>query len=313
MAKELTKQVIEDFIYQTNGIFNVRDLWNEKGIMSQEGKATLRTILNRLKNDGVIAPLKKDGEWRLVDKVVEKIDWQSADPRNEVKLKFPFELENFVKIYPHSIILLAGDKGVGKTSFVNNFIVKNMSNFKIDLFCNQETSAEQLHERFQHLHIPNPSPFDVYERYENYADVIIPGHLSIIDYLVVEGEFFYAGREISEIMKKIGNGIGFIVMQKPPDQISTYKGQRNIIERDLAYGGASTAWRAQLYLVMRDTESVRRLKIKYSKVPRNSAVKPDGMQWQFDIDSATGDFENIRRYYEGVHIEQPQQKKTYEF
>ena len=54
MPQQLTQAVIEEWISLIDGKFNVRDIWNEVGIESPEGRHHLRTILKRLEVKGII-------------------------------------------------------------------------------------------------------------------------------------------------------------------------------------------------------------------------------------------------------------------
>ena len=91
----------------------------------------------------------------------------------------------------------------------------------------------------------------MYRRTENFADVINPDNLSVIDYLRVDMEKSYAvsGR-MFEIFNKLKTGIAVIAMQKPPG------------ERKLAFGGAGTAFEPTLYIAMdKDTISFEKVKV----------------------------------------------------
>jgi len=162
----------------------------------------------------------------------------------------------------------------------------------IDFF-NSETGAEQLNERFTSLNIPDPPPFNTYERYDNFADVIEPDHLSIIDYLDMNSEVYLVGAEIDAIFRKLTTGCAIIGLQKPPATTTYIKGVKKIIDRDLAYGGGFTAKRAVIYISL----SSHKLKLVYVKTPLDPKVNPNNMQWSYGFDE-TGYFTNIQRYYE---------------
>ena len=84
--------------------------------MSPEAKAYLRVIMRRLVDKGILVALgKRDGVYRLVDDEAPEENWQMADKR-VVELKFPFELEKYVRILPKSLIIVAGSPGAGKTA-----------------------------------------------------------------------------------------------------------------------------------------------------------------------------------------------------
>lgn len=291
MAKQLTQALIEQWISLTKGQFNVHDIWAEIGIDSPEGKKYLRTILDREEIKGTIKRVDKGfGNYRVLDNEAPLIDWENADPENFLPLVLPFDIQNFCHIYPKSVIIVAGSKQEGKTAFLLSCIKPNLEQFVVDLY-NSETGPEQLKGRLQPLDFPKPAPFYVYERYDNFADVINPTHLSIIDYLDLNSEVYLAGAEIDAIFRKLTTGCAIIGMQKPPPSFALVKGVKKEIERDLAYGGGFTAKRATLYLSL----GKNRLKVVHAKTPASPKLHPNNMQWTFTFDEH-GFFSNIQRY-----------------
>lgn len=292
MSIPLSQSVVEQWVSLAAGKFNVRDIWAEVGIESSEGKQHLRVILSRLVTSNVIARLSNNGDFRIVDKSLSPIQWQEADPNKTLPLLFPFGEEELCKIYPKSIIIVAGSKNAGKTAYLYNVIKLNMEKFVIDLY-NSETSPEQMHERFNPLDIPEPAPFAVYERYDNFADVIHPEHISVIDYLDLNSEVYLVGAEIDAIFRKLTTGCAIIGLQKPPPTPVIVKGVKKLIDRDLAYGGGFTAKRAVLYITM----GSNKLKLLYVKTPRQPKVNPNNMTWNFRISDDGIHFRDIQRCY----------------
>jgi len=293
MPKQLTNDIVLQFVTLVNGQFTTRQMWNELNIQSSEGKAYLRVCLNRLVEAGVIAKTGVDGTFRRIDNEKKPIDWQSADISKTLPIVLPFGIHEVCRIYPKSIIIVAGSKNEGKTAFLLKCVQLNMSKFIVDLY-NSETGPEQLKERLTPLNIPEPSPFNAYERYDNFADVVDAGqdHLSVIDYLDFNSEVYLVGAEIDAIFRKI-NGAAIIGLQKPPPSvIHTKSGQKKVIDRDLAYGGGFTAKRSVLYISL----SSRRCKLVYVKTPANPKVHPNNMTWTYSFDD-NGYFTNIQRYY----------------
>ncbi|MDD5220255.1 MAG: hypothetical protein PHV11_06800 [Candidatus Bipolaricaulis sp.] len=287
MAKELTQGRVEDFLKQTTGKFSLRDIWNELGIESEQGKSHLRVIMHRLEEapDGVKVERVRgqDGVFRVVDDTLQEIDWQNADASANVPISLPFSLEKYVKIFPKSIIMVAGAPNAGKTAFLYNTIVLNMSNQIIDLY-NSETSPEQMRERFEYFEppIPAPAPWRTYERYDNFSDIVHPDHLSVIDYLDFNAEVYMVGDEIEKIFRKLNKGVAVIALQKRPST--------KFAEIDLGYGGAFSLKKASLYVSM-DSGS---LKIIKGKSWRDPLVNPNGMLFSFQLVNGCK-FVNIKR------------------
>lgn len=124
------------------------------------------------------------------------------------------------------------------TAFCMNTIRLNVDKWKGNMALFVSEGMEQLKWKFQQL-IPmleTPPPFKVYRRFDNFADVILPDGLNVIDYLRTDMEKSYAvSNKLVEINKKLKTGIAVVAMQKPPG-------------RKVAFGGTSTAWEPALYV-----------------------------------------------------------------
>ena len=150
-----------------------------------------------------------------------------------------------------------------------------------------------MKERFAPLDIPKPAPFNTYERYDTFSDVVHPEHLSVIDYLDLNSEVYLVGTEIDAIFRKLTTGIAIIGLQKPPATVIYGKnGEKKSYSRDLAYGGAFTAKRAVLYISLGQNIC----KLVYVKTPAQKTLNPDNMMWSYSFDN-NGYFTNIQRYY----------------
>lgn len=305
-VKELTSDIVKNWVSMATGPFSLQDMWREIDIVTPEGKNTLRVTMHRLCNDGIVERVNnRDGVFRPIDGKVVKMDWKHADPKNTVPLLFPFELESYAVLYPKSIVIVAGAKNAGKTAFLYNLVVKNMGRFKVDLF-NSETGPEQMNVRFNAIdpNIPDPPPFETYERYDNFADVIDPDHISVIDYLDMNSELYLVGEEIDRIFRKLNKGVAVIGLQKPPPLVSIYKGKKKTVTRDLAYGGGFTAKRAILYISL-DTNL---LKLVYVKNPKDPKCNPNNMMWSYLFSNSGSEFINIQRHYENDFDDNPEVK-----
>jgi len=292
MSEKLSQSLVERWISLMTGTFTLAALRREYGVESEENKAYLRVVMGRLVEQGILVSLGKDGTYRKVDSDAKPMDWQSADPKKTLPLKFPFGIEEFCKIFRKSVIVLTGGKNQCKTAWLYNFIALNMNAFGVDLY-NSETGVEQMKERFAPLNIPTPAPFRVFERYDNFADVIDPNRISVIDYLDLNSEVYLVGEEIDRMFRKLDEGAVVVAIQKPPPSVTFVKGIKKVIERDLGYGGAYSAKRAVLYISL----SPNRLKLVYVKTRRSPAVNPNNATWSFRIADDGVHFENVQRYY----------------
>lgn len=301
-AESLTL-LIKDLVLKSTGRITYPYIDKELDISTPAERNLRRQVFKQLHDAGEIRPDKKLGSgvyWR-VDTEASVIDWQSADPKNVVKLNFPFELEKYVKIFPKSIIILAGEKESCKTQYLYEFILRNMHHpLGIDLY-NSETGQEQMKERLDNfeIEIPKPAPFKVFERYDNFADIIDPNRISVIDYLDLNSEVYEVGEEIDRIFRKLKKGVAVIGLQIPPPTKTIIRGREKLVHRDLAYGGGFSAKRAILYLVLWSTgRKSKLLKIKHCKTRADPNVDPNNLQWTFTVNGTGTRFLNPTRVYE---------------
>jgi len=289
--------LIKRWIGEVEGRFSNAQLDGELDISTPKEKDVRRQVIKALCDTRKVERIPHlTGTYRVIDNEAPIMDWQRADPKNIVKVKFPFELEQYVVVFPKSIIILAGAKNECKTLYCYDFTLENMYHpLGVDLY-NSETGMEQMKERFDNfdVEIPNPAPFRVFERYDNFSDCIDPNRISVIDYLDLDSEVYMVGAEINRIFQKLDKGIALIALQKPPSQTIYVKGVKKTISRDLAYGGSFTAKRASLYLSLDN----RKLKIVYAKNRANPKTNPNNMQWVFAVNDLGTKFLDIRQAYE---------------
>jgi len=292
---------IKEWVKITDGRFTLQQIDSELGIQTPQAKNLRRGALKDLCNAGILERIETlSGVYRRLDIELKEFDWQHANTDNVVSLRFPFELEKYVKIYPKSIICLAGGKDQGKTAWLYDFTLKNMFHpLGVDLY-NSETGREQMKERMQNfkVNIPNPAPFRTFERYDNFADVIDKDRISVIDYLDLNSEVYLIGDEIDKIFRKLDRGIAVIGLQKPPPTTVYVKGVKKLVYRDLAYGSGFTAKRAVLYISLDNNV----LKLVVAKTPLNPKVNPTNMMWVFWLKNGA-EFIDIQPYEEQGGLE----------
>ena len=221
MDKRLTPltPLIKEWINQTTGWFTYKDLDKDLDIESSEGKTLRRVVLKSLCDAGIVirAP-KQNGVFRLVQEEAPLIPWQTADATKIVALKFPFGLEEWASIYPKNIIVLAGSFNAGKTAFCLDFIRLNQHRVELaDLlpieYFSSEMGAEEMKLRLSKFS-DSDWAFNARERSTNFADVVKPDKINIIDYLEVTTDFYLVAEEISAIFNKLHKGIALITVQK---------------------------------------------------------------------------------------------------
>lgn len=236
---KLTQEMVEQWMGNATGDFYYKDVMD--GQVDKPLYPALRMILSRAKDKGLIAPVgKRDGWWRKVDASADEIAWWDAEPIEESNVILPLDINKYCLIPRPSLILVAAPYNVGKSCFCLNTVALNQEKWrdKIDFYVSE--GAELIKPRFAQLGITGAPSFKTYTRTENFADVIKKDRLSVIDYLRTDMEKPYvAAQRLFEIFNATiqGTGITLVAMQKP-------KG------RNLAFGGAATAWEPTLYIIM---------------------------------------------------------------
>jgi hypothetical protein len=297
---QLPKRIVENWVLMATGSFQVADVARELAVISPEAKNILRVYLNEFVRDGKLERVKgRDGIFRPIDNIVNEVILEGIDLKAKVSLRLPFGIEQYVEFYPKNTILVAGEPNAGKTAFLYNIAVMNCPFFEVDFYTNNESSPQEIVKRLSHFpEISIPPPFKIYERYDNFADVMKPGHVSIFDYLDMNSEFYLAGDEIEKIHKKT-DLVSIIAMQLPPPTVTYFKGQPKIIHRKLAYGGGITEKKPVLYLDLwkngKPNGGICAIeKAKNRAIPNTD---PNNMQWEYTIDEWGAKFTNWNRHY----------------
>jgi len=269
-AQTLTK-VITEWVEQTEGWFTYQQLDKDLDIGSPEGKTLRRGVLKGLCDAGSVQrDPKKNGVFRVLDNRAPIIDWQSADVSNVLDLKWPFKLEEWVNIYPKNIILLAGTFNAGKTAFCLNFIAQNMHRAEIsDLlpieYFSSEMGAEEMKVRLNKFNLSDWA-FIPREKSSNFADVIKPNKINIIDYLEVTDKFYLIAEELTAIFDTLNKGICLITVQKKQGAI-------------MGRGAEFSLEKPRLYLSL-DNGQLSIIKGKNWAV---EGQNPNGKKWTFQL------------------------------
>lgn len=261
---------VTEWVHDTSGYFSLNACYSDLGAFSVNEKSSVRNTLKRLKDKGVIEshPLKS-GFYRRFELECEPLDWRNA-PTNDVDIKFPFDIHKKVKIFKSNIIVVAGFKSAGKTAFLLNFIKLNMNEHEIHYF-NSEMGSSELRLRLGLFADIKESEwnFKSWERKSNFAEVIKPNKINVIDYIEITDNHWMIGKYLQDIDAKLGEGIAIVALQKPWG-------------RDIARGGESSLDKPRLYLAMNPGE----IKIVDAKNWRGTD-NPNGEVMEFKLFSGS--------------------------
>ena len=207
---------IKEWVLRTKGVFLGTDVDKELNLGTTGDKNYRGKILRRLVKDGTIERVgSRNGQFRLIDNALDEMDWRSAEIGNYYGLKMPLGLHNLMNFYPKNIMVVAGAPNAGKTSFVLN--IAKLNRDKDICYFNSEMGPEELRERLYGFEDSAKDTWDhvkFYDRNRNFADVIRPNDLNIIDFLEVANDFFLIAEEIRKIHDRLDKGVAVICLQK---------------------------------------------------------------------------------------------------
>ena len=231
---------VKEFIESTEGYFSSTEIHKGLQVSTKKDLRNVSTILGRLCKDGIIDRVgKKNGQFRKLNSAIEVIDWQNAeiDPLN---LHIPMGLDKKAVVEKKSVILLAGVSNQGKSGFTLDFAKANKDIMQVRYFAS-EWSPSGLKSRLSKFkeNMEVWKGIDFIDRNGDFADVIDPDGINIIDFLETHDDAWKASGEIKAMFDKLVTGICVINLQKNPG--STF-----------GKGGHGTMEKPQIYLTIDD-------------------------------------------------------------
>jgi len=279
------RRLVDQWIEETDDWFRTDDIWRQFNVITVKGK---NTVWQRLKEHTVAGRVKKRGlRYRSVRRELESIDIFA--PANFVSIKFPFQLEKYIRVTDGGLIVMAGGKEAGKTGILLNTAYLNMYDWETHYF-DSESGGTLLGERLLALDpdLPNPLPFQIKHCARNFSDAIVPGAFNIVDYLDLGSQYQIVGDELLSIVEALGGkGVAVVALQKPPPA-RTKEGK--LIMRDLGYGGLPSIHRAQVALSL----DPGKIKIIAAKSRTNPKVNPVNKTFTFRWDNKGANILDIK-------------------
>jgi len=262
-TSNLNAEVREWVLLQERYIY-VTECYEALHLLHSSDKTNCRVILHRLCKEGLLERISQ-GTFRKIEQDCSDIDIWNADT-TPLEIRYPFEIESFVDTYPKNIIVIAGEPNAGKTAFLLNFARKNMDIHEV-IYFSSEMGAIELRTRLLKFGLPMESWKKVTwkERATDFAAMIRPNAINIIDFLEVHDEFYKIGLFVKQIFDKLDQGIAVIAIQKP-------KG------RDEGLGGQRGLEKPRLYLAMEPGL----IRIVKAKNWRHEMINPNGktLRWK---------------------------------
>lgn len=237
----LAKQIEEWYRTNTTGWVDYAEIDRQFNLTTAQQKHNRAEILRRLRVEKKLieAHPSQNRLTRWIKTDVRLIDFKSAGRRTPLAVKYPFGIEKKFNTYPGNLIVVAGAADSGKTAFMLNFIKLNMYDFSI-YYQSSEMGEEELASRLENFEGIDLEDwkFTAEERSSNFADVIRPDCINIIDYLEFPGaEYNLTADYLRAIHEKLSTGICLIALQK---RRGAEEGQ----------GGQLSVEKPRLYLLM---------------------------------------------------------------
>jgi hypothetical protein len=270
--KNLTQQVRE-WVSSTWGEFSSTFVNEVQHVQHVKDRRKVSTILGRLCNEGLIEKHpSKYGWYRRIDSEAQVIDFKSAQAET-FPIKWPFQIEEMVKVHPKNVCAIAGEANSGKTALMLNIIKLNQNRGKDIYYFSSEMSAGELRDRlnnFEDMHIRDWN-FQALERVSNFSDIIRPDAINLIDYLELSDNFYTVGGQLTAIFNKLQKGLAVVCLQKAPGA-------------NMGRGGAFGLEKPRLYMTVSSSPPDGAvLKILKAKNRANKDCNPNYMETTFKI------------------------------
>ncbi|MFC1862915.1 bifunctional DNA primase/polymerase [Thermodesulfobacteriota bacterium] len=263
---------IEDWVLTTSGHFLTTDYHRDLDLTTRDHKKAATMAILRLVDKGV---LEKHGDRRGCYRVAEQTeyeDWMNARI-DTLNIRLPFGLDEYVKVFPGDVFVIAGVKSAGKTTVAFNFMKLNMDNFAC-YYHSSELVKQTFRLRVSKCRDTKLEDWKTVKMSKglsmiNAKDRTVPGALNVFDYIESEeGEFYKIPGTIAKIHRALGDGVAIVCLQKPSN-------------RDTARGGEGTKDKANLYLTIDKEYPYHVLRVQECKTFKDQ--NPEGFIIKYKI------------------------------
>ncbi len=266
-------ETIREWVLSDNRTFNGQQTDNELSLRTPSDKDYRGKVLRRMVKDGLIEPVgDKRGYFRKIEKKSDKVEWMDANT-TPTKINLPLGISDLVNLYPGNLIVIAGESNAGKTAFLLNVVRLNMNQGRKIMYATSEMDATELKVRLllfeEEMGIPLEdwnSGFDVYERTQDFHDIIEPDAINIIDFFEISDSFYQIAGKLTKIWEKLKSGIVLVAIQKDP-------------RSSLGRGGTFAMEKSRLYLnIMKNYPAGQIAYIAKGKNDKEGEGSSDGLE-----------------------------------
>jgi hypothetical protein len=267
------RPMIEGYISTLTGETSIGAMMTWLDIRSMTERQETMAILTEMaaKRD-VVWTGRKHGVFRPVDRNP-RIMHLGGIKRDPSRIRLPLDLHTIVHLYPKNVIIVAGEKDAGKTSFAMNTAYMNRETLPVK-YLNSEMGEEELEARlllFPDARLSEWRKITWIEQSSKFEDAIDPDGLNIIDFLEIGSDAYAVVEDIKAVFDRLNKGLLLIVMQK-----RSYK--------EHAVGGEGTLEKARLAINLEHRSSVGNVcRITVAKNWTGKIMHPRGWECEYKI------------------------------
>src|SRR3990167_7226138 len=247
------------------------------GIRTVEAKSARRVVLFRLRNEGMIeSHARLNKMFRTKDPTLARMDFKNA-PRNPgLDLRWPLQIETLVQMFPGNIAVIAGTQDSGKTAMMLSLIHLNQDRFDMYYFCSEMSDTDLRYRLEMFDRDIDDWKFQASYRVTDFADVIEPDAVNLIDFLELTDDAHMVNKYLTEIHNRLTTGIAVVGLQK----------KENLRKGDnykYGKGAEGTAEKPRLYVTLDKTLQGGIAKIVKGKNWADRVRNPNGLQLEYRI------------------------------
>lgn len=209
---------IEEWIKTSKGWCDTSELDRDLSIVSKTDKDNRRQILWRFENERHLIEKhpKSNRQFRYINKQLTEIDYKHVSTAAPLPIIWPLGIHQKVNSFPGNLAVVAGTTNAGKTALLMDVMRLN-NDFPLPIYYWYSEGGEaELRSRLDNC--PGMAieewNFRAFSRTCDFADVIAPDCLNIVDYLELTDELFRVNTHLTAISDRIGQGLAIVAIQK---------------------------------------------------------------------------------------------------
>jgi hypothetical protein len=262
------KAIVVKYLDRCTGQWNVKDLMAYCAIKHDEQDA-MWEVIDKAKAEKKIAETGyQNWTYRPVDTDTHEYKLVGGPKKRTIDIILPFNLHFFVKIHPHVVLFIAGEKDAGKSAFALFIAYMNRNGALPVRLISSEMGQDEMEDRvlLQKEHdFAEWNKITFVEQAASFVDYIDPDGFNIIDYFEVMGEAYNAKNDIRRCYDKLRKGILVICMQKYPDKENPFGG-----------AGVLEKTRMAIELKYRDDDNICAIKVAKNWIGTRTFTSRDG-------------------------------------